>query len=248
MVTPHIPAPATRRTGVPSLRSLARWRWIGQFLTLDAITGQVGTLTRAATGTSTDANGATITWPHSAVRYETRTVNGTVRTGIRYSADDHTWARSFDIEEATVFVDLVQLTAAPASNAGVLYVGRDDATGNRLVIRGTGTTFAVDLIIGGNTSTATFGASVAANDAVRLLVQIDDDGTDMRVNIGGEKNGTPVATSSWGTAIARGTAFGSGAKVRLNRVGSAGTQNTMWVADAGWFPGLHDLATVLARL
>ena len=116
-----IAPPALRRTGVPLLRSAARFHFLAARRSLDAITGQVGTLVRAATGTSLDSNGATITWPHSAARGEVRTVSGATRYGLRMGADDLTWPCDFGLEAATFFVEFVQLGAAIASGAGVAF-------------------------------------------------------------------------------------------------------------------------------
>lgn len=232
-----LPPPAVRRTGVPTIRSVARHQWQGRRLSLDALTGQVGTLTRAATGTMVDSNGATVTAAHSMPRWESRTWLGSAGVGLRLAADDLTWTCGWSLEEGTLLVEAIEVSSI-GSGKGLAYIGRDDDTGNRLVVRGTGSTFAVDLKIGANTSTATFGSAVAADDDVQLVVQVDDDGVDMKVRIGGAVNGTPVAFSAWGTSIARGTAWGTGAKVRANRVGSAGSQGSTWLRSLAWFPAV----------
>lgn len=245
MTAPYILPPATRRLTPPTVRSVARWRWLGRLLSLDAMTGQVGTLTRAATGTALDSLGGTITWPHSAARWEIRGGRG----GLRMATDDLTWPCTFTPEAGTLLVDWTQLTAL-TNGMGVLYIGDDAQSGNRFSLRGgAGNTLVAELRIGGNTSTATLTGTVATNDAVVAVVQLDDDGTNQRVRIGAYVNGATVAFSSYGTAIARGTAWAAGAVVRANRIGSAGTQGSMWLADAAWFPGAPlSLTQVLERL
>ena len=152
-----IAPPALRRTGVPLLRSAARFHFLAARRSLDAITGQVGTLVRAATGTSLDSNGATITWPHSAARGEVRTVSGATRYGLRMGADDLTWPCDFGLEAATFYVEFVQLGAAIASGAGVAYCGRDDQTGDRVSIQGAA---ANALVVNLNLTAGLFGMNV----------------------------------------------------------------------------------------
>lgn len=238
MTAPFIPPPATRRLTPPTVRSLARWRWQGCRFTLDAITGQVGTLVRAATGTALDSLGGTITWPHSAARYEVRTVNGVPRGGVRLVTDDLTWPCTFGPETGTLVVEWSQL-AALANNAGVCYIGDDAQAGNRLIVRGgAANALVVELKIGANTSSATLVSAIAVNDAAWLVIQLEDDGTNQRVRVAAALNGVDLAFSAWGAWIARGTAYAAGAKVRLNRLGSAGVQNNMFATDGAWFPGV----------
>ena len=244
-----IAPPALRRTGVPLVRSAARFHFLAARRSLDAITGQVGTLVRAATGTSLDSNGATITWPHSAARGEVRTVSGATRYGLRMGADDLTWPCDFGLEAATFYVEFVQLGAAIASGAGVAYCGRDDQTGDRVSIQGAAANaLVVNLNLTAGLSTGTFASAVALNDHVFAVVQITDSGGNMTARIGGQLNGVDVAWSSAGTARARSSAWGSGAKLRANRVGSAGTQNDMWLGAMGWFPGALTAAEIQSRL
>jgi hypothetical protein len=138
----------------------------------------------------------------------------------------------------TWLIEGVNLGTAQTSGAGLLYLGLDAGTGTRLVVRGTGTTVAVDLIVGANTSTATHPAACASGVAFQVVVQIEDTGTTQRVRIGG-RIGSTEAFSAWGTAIARAAAWPSGSRVRLNRVGSAGTQGSVWLRTVGYMPGLH---------
>lgn len=242
-----LPPPATRRLGVPTLRPLALHQWQATRLSLAALTGQAGTLTRSGTATFTDSAGATVTAVHSMPRWESRTWLGAPAIGLRVGTEDLSWPLDWTLGTSTWLVEAITLGTAGTSGAGLLYAGLDAGTGNRLVVRGTGTTVAVDLVIGANTSTATFGSALGNPEAAQVLVQVEDSGTTQRVRISGTDNGTPVSWSAWGTAIARGT-LPSGARLRVNRVGSGGTQGSAWLRRVAVYRGLLTLDEALALL
>ena len=247
MTTPMLPPPASRRLGVPRIRPLAFDQWQAHRLSLSALTGQAGTLTRAGTATFLDSSGGTVTAVHSMPRWESRTWEGAPAVGLRMAADDLSWPLTWSLQTLTVLVEGVNLGTAQTSGQGLLYVGLDAATGNRLVLRGTGTTMAADLIIGGNTSTATFPSPIANGDAFQLLLEVEDNGTTQRIRLGGTDNGVGVGFSAFGAAIARG-AFPAGSNVRLNRVGSAGAQGSAWFRRRAFYPGLLSLTDAVSRL
>lgn len=245
MTIPYLAPPAMADTGGPRLRPVARLR-VDYARGLDAITGHVATLTRPSAATMLDSAGNTVTVAHSRPRREARTVLGAAAVGLRVSTEDVTYPCTLVPETATIAVAGVNLGTAQTNNAGLLYIGRDDGTGARLVLRGTGSTFAVEWINAANESSpATLGAAVASGAAFELLVQLEDTGGTQRVRIGGTVNGAPVAFSSWGTARARAAAFGAGARVRVNRLGSAGAQGNAWLAGFSWTAGALTLADVL---
>ena len=249
MTSPLIPPAAVRRLGVPQLRPLARYQWEASRLSLTALTGQPWTLVRASTATLTDSAGTTVTVGHTMPRYEARSYSGVPAIGLRVSTEDLTTTWDVLPSSSTWLVELIDLGTAGTPNAGLLYVGRDDQTGARLAITGGSNTYTATFTNpGGLTSVATFGATVSNGDAVQLVVQLDDDGTNQRVRIGGSDAGLAVAFSAWGTARARAAAWGTGARVRLNRLGSAGTQGSAWVRRVAEYPGLLTLADALARL
>jgi hypothetical protein len=248
-VTSILPPPAVRRLGVPTVRPLALHRWQARRLALRALTGQPGTLTRAGSATFLDSAGATVTAPHSMPRYESRTWLGAPAVGLRLSTDDLTWPIEWLLGPRTLYVEAINLGTAQTNDFGLVYAGRDDATGARWLVRGTGSTLAVDFFnAGGLLSTATLGTAVANGAGVQLVVQLDDDGTNMRTRIGGAVNATPVAFSAYGTARARAAALGTGALLRANRVGAAGAQGSCWLADVAVYPGLLTLEECLALL
>lgn len=242
MTLPFSPPPAVANIGGPTLRPVSRFR-VDYARGLDAITGQAATLTRPSAATMLDSAGVTVTVPHSRPRREARTFLGTAEIGLRVAADDITYACTLVPESGTWLVEGVNLGTAQTNNAGLLYVGRDDGTGARLVVRGTGTTFAVDWFNAAEAvSTATLGAAVASGAAFQLVVQLEDTGGNQRVRIGGAVNGGAVAFSAFGTARARAASYGAGARIRANRVGSAGLQGNAWLRDIAYDAGAKVLA------
>lgn len=75
MRTPPVTARAVRRATGPVLLPASRFRWAARFGGLDAVTGQTGSLARAATGTATDSGFTSYTAGHSMPRWETRCVD-----------------------------------------------------------------------------------------------------------------------------------------------------------------------------
>jgi len=75
MNTAPVTARAIRRTGPPVLLPASRFRWVARLGSLDAVSGQVGTLTRAGTNTATDSGWTGYTAAHSMPRWETRSVD-----------------------------------------------------------------------------------------------------------------------------------------------------------------------------
>lgn len=246
----HLPPRARRTLAPPSLRSQSRFRVqyarVSEY-GLDALTGQAATFTRASASTILDSAGQSVPIGYSLPCVEMREWFGVSCAGVRYGTGDDCWYPCDLLPEcATVLCEGINCGTAQTNGAGLVGIMRDDSTGNRLVVRGTGTTFAVDLI-GGATSTATLGAAVASLASFELLVQIDDNGTQQRVRIGGCVNGATVSWSVWGDWITRLATWGTGARLRLNRVGNAGTQGEAWIRQVAWDVGLLDLTTMQER-
>lgn len=246
----HLPPRARRTLAPPSLRSQSRFRVQYARVVeygLDALTGQPATFTRASTSTILDSAGLTVPVGYGLPRAEVRDWFGVPSAGVRFGAGDDCWYHCGWLPESgTLLLEGINLGTAQSDGAGLAGIMRDDATGNRLVVRGTGTTFAADLI-GGSTSTATLTVAVPHGAPFELAVQIDDDATDQRVRVGGTVHGATVAWSAWGDPIPRITAWGTGARLRLNRVGSAGLQGDAWWRQVAWEAGLVDLHTMQER-
>lgn len=239
-------SPAAARHTVPAIRSGARFR-VRYGLSLDALTGQAATLTRASTSTVLDSTGASVAVGYGVPRHEVRPWYSGTAAGVRFGTDDCTYPLDWRPEAGTLYV-AGRNTGVAQGSGGLVYLGRNDATGARLWVAGTSGSLAVTLDNGTTTSTATLGASVASGDQLELAVQLDDNGTNQRVRIGGRVNGAPVAWSAWGSSIARAATWGSGALFRVNRIGSSGTQGDVWLKELAWEPGLWDVHELEARL
>jgi hypothetical protein len=246
-----IAARFVRRATAPSLTPVSRFRFQARFGSLDALTGQVGTLVRAATGTAVDRAGVTYTAGHSMPRWEARDWAATgVRDtlGLRLGADDLTWPANWLPETATLFVAFSEAGTRTTANAGLVYVGNDGATGGRVFIDSTGTNFRATIHNGTTPQTVSLAtATPTTAQSARLALQLDDNGTTQRVRLL-LRVGVTDTTSAWSSTVARAAAFGSGAKMRANRIGSAGTLGSTWLRDIGWFPGLLTLDECEARL
>ena len=238
----YLPPPASRATAAPTLRSLARFR-VQYRRGLDALTGQTATLTRASTATLIDSAGATVTVGHAMPRYEARTWIDDAAVGLRLSADDLTYPCEWPPETGTLYVALSEAGTRTTANAGLVAIVNDGVSDARLVLDSDGSNYRATLH-NGTTSASVTASSVAptTGQPCEIALQLDDDGTDMRVRMilaipmtAGEE------ITAWSSAITRAAAWGSGAKLRLNRTGSAGTQGSTWLRDVAWFPGLVSL-------
>lgn len=244
---------AVRRVTGPALVSSARFRWQGRRGSLDALTGQAATLTRAATGTAVDITGATYTAGHSMPRWESRDFSNAgarYELGLRLAADDLTWDANWLPETATLLLDFSEAGTRTTTNAGLLYLGNDGQTGGRVFIDSTGTNYRATIHNGTTSQSVTLATGTpATGHGVRLALQLEDTGGNQRVRLlmrvipTGEE-----VVSAWSSTVARTATWGTGARLRLNRIGSAGTQGSTWVRDVIWRPGLLTLDEMVARL
>jgi hypothetical protein len=245
------PSRLVRRGVAPVLVSDSRFRWVGRFGELDAVTGQVGTLTRAAAGTAVDVLGATYTAGHSMPRWESRDYSGSGRRyelGVRLAADDLTWPANWVPGTGTLLVDFSEAGTRTTANAGVVYVGNDAVSGARVSLDSDGTNYRAT-IHNGTTGQSVSLATVTptTGQMTRLALQLDDDGTTQRVRLWLTVAGVETV-SAWSATVARAAAFGIGAKLRLNRTGSAGTQGSTWVRQVAWCAGLLSPDDAAGRL
>jgi hypothetical protein len=238
------PVVLTKRTGAPVLVSRSRFRWQSWRGSLDALTGQTGTLTRAATGTAVDGIGTTYTAAHSMPRWETR--GGDL--GLRLAADDLTWPLAFGFESATLLVSFSEAGTRTTTNAGLVYLGNNGISGARLYIDSTGSNYRAVLNNGSASVTATLtGDTPTTGQRCDLLVHIDDDGTNQRIKLTRVILGVDTATA-WTATQARAASFAASSFVRANRMGSAGTQGSTWLREIAWESGILTLDEMQSRV
>jgi hypothetical protein len=246
-----VAARSVRRAAGPVIRSVSRFRWQARSAELEAVTAQVGTLVRAATGTAVDSAGVTYTAGHSMPRWESRTWSGGAPAlGLRLATDDLTWPCNWVPEQSSVLVEMAEAGTRTTAGAGLLYLGRNDQTGARLILDSDGTNYRATIHNGTSSASVTLAtATPTSGNTARLVVQLDDDGTNQRIKLAITPLATGLTTeTAWSSTVARAAAWGSGASLRLNRVGSAGTQGSTWIRQVAWMAGLLTASDMLARL
>jgi hypothetical protein len=247
-----VAARAVRRQNAPVLTPVSRFRWQARFGDLDALTGQTGTLLRAATGTALDANGTTYTAGHSMPRWEARDYNATGfrdTLGLRLAADDLTYLCNWTPERATLLIEFSEAGTRTTAGAGLVYLGNDGQTGARLIVDASTSQYRATIHNGTTSQSVSLATSTPTTDqTARLVVQLDDDGTNQRVRLILRIGTGSDTTTAYSSTVTRAAAWGTDAKVRLNRVGSAGTQGSTWVRQVAWCAGLLTIDEMVARL
>lgn len=246
------PFRAVRRAIAPALVSVSRFRWQARRGTLEAVTGQTGTLTRAATGTALDITGTTYTAGHSMPRWENRDFSSggsRYELGLRMAADDLTWDANWVPETGSLLVEFSEEGTRTTANAGLVYLGNDGQTGARLILDSNGTNYRATIHNGTTSQSVTLStATPTTGQMARLLVQLEDTGGNQRVSLTLRVGAGADTAAGFSATVTRAATWGTGAKLRLNRVGSAGTQGSTWVRQVAWCPGLLTIDQMTARL
>lgn len=210
-----------------SLRSRTLFHFRGSMRSLDALSGQVGTLTRGATGTAIDSFGNSYTAVGVQPRWESRDTNAdTVRDALGLfmdTADRLAWPVLFLPSAMGGIMEFVQV-ATMALTGTVFYLGNDAGTGARLSVFSTGSNYAIAHVSGVTVSSTMGAPAPTAGDRVRLRFQLSGTGT---VQLWQSLNGGAEVASALSGANALAAAWAATAKVRLNSVGS-GTATTAW--------------------
>lgn len=243
----------TRRLTAPALQTRSLFRWQAA-RGLTALTGHVGTLTRAsAQGANADQNGATYTAVHSMPRWEMRDVFGTGArdtVGLRLSTDDLAWDVALAPRSMTMLVEFAEAGTRTTSGAGLVYVGNDGQSFTRLILDSDGTNYRATWHNGTSSVSATLAtATPTTGQLARLLVQLEDNGTTQRVRLGLDVVQTIGETwTAWSSTVTRASAFPTSTRVRANRVGSGGTQGNVWLRQIAIVAGLQTATEVLEQL
>ncbi|HEV8455175.1 MAG TPA: hypothetical protein VGQ24_09805 [Gemmatimonadales bacterium] len=218
--------------------------WEAQELTIDALTGQTGTMTRAATATPTDSFAATRTvnynqpaWHYTAAKLKTGLLLGT---------------------NAELYWDVPLLPGAYGGavhfieNGGKAVVGggvwgftNDAATGARIYIDATGSFYRITYTDGTTTRTNTLAAAPVTGDEVWLRWGLTSAGV---AQIWQSINGAAETTPGALTALALPAVWAATVKMRFNAIGlSANRGNNIYLDGAvlGGAPSLATLQTVL---
>jgi len=238
------PATLARRAVSPTLVSACLFRWAARWGSLDAITGQTATLTRAAAGTAIDSLGVTYAAAPSMPRWEVRSD----LLGLRLSTDDLTWPANWVPQTLTAAVAINELGTRTTAGAGLLYIGNAGQTGARLVIDASSNQYRATIHNGTTSQSVSLATSTPTSlQMATVAVQLEDTGGTQRVRLLLRVAGVDTGTA-WSSTVTRAAAWGTASTVRLNRVGSAGTQGATWVRDVTIVPGLASLDDVAERL
>jgi hypothetical protein len=180
-------------------------------------------------------------------RWESRTWGASSRLGLRMAADDLSWPVSFTPRTMTVVVEMSEAGTRTTAGAGLFYLGNDAVSGARWQIDSTGTLYRATIHNGTTSVSVTLATAVpTTGQAARLTMQVEDDGTNWRVRLVNDVVASAgEEETGWSSTIARATTFGSTTRARLNRVGSAGTQGSTWVAQCAIVAGLRSADDVM---
>lgn len=225
-------------------RCIAHYR--ADDLSLNLVSGQVGTFARGATATLVDTSGASFTAANQQPRFEPRDWLGTsARThmGLLMGASDRLhYAVDWRPMACAIWVEFIEAGTIGTASAGVISVCNDAVTGARLVLDSTGTFYRIRHHNGTTEVTATLGVAPTAGQRVVLRGQLYADGS---VQLWQAINGgAETATSRTGTN-ALGTSWAASSRLRFNAVGT-GNAGSIWIKRVKVVAGLPDYAT-LAR-
>lgn len=222
---------------------------------LDALTGDVATFTRAATATCVDSNGVTGTCIDGQERWESLDLvdsDGVTRkrSSLLLSTDDLTWAAAIAAATPaaqTWLIHAVERGTRTTSGAGLWFLGNDGATGARLWITGNATNYVLSHNNGTDaTVTSTLATGTPATNAEFWLRAVLNTNGSVQLSLSLDGSTETTATVSSTPATNLGASWGAGtAKVRVNRVGSAGTQGSTALLRLQALPGVQTLATLV---
>lgn len=212
-----IPALAFRRTTTRAGRHPLLWT-ARAALSVDALSGQVGTLTQAGAVSTTDTSGGTVSvnqaqppWSYVAAQTATGLLLGTGTKGLA-------WPLNILPQAMCWMVDFCENGGLAVASGGVAYLGNDGATGARIYIDSTGAQYRVTYTDGTTTQTVTMtGTAPTSGQRVRLRLTLSASGT---IQLGQSINGgaETVPAASAATAL---PAVWTGTTGRLNSVGTA---------------------------
>jgi len=208
-----------------TLASRHAWNWVARTAKLDALSEQVGRVTRTTTATGTDSFAA----PYTAVHSEaTLTYHaGQDLVGLLLGPDDSAdWTVPILPQASCGMVRFIENGTLAIASAGVFYIGLDAATGARLYIDSTGTQYRLTYHDGSTPVTSTMsGTAPTTGQLVELRWRLAADGKVklwQTINSGAET----AATESAGLTLA--AAWGA-TTVRLNSVGTANKGNNLFL-------------------
>lgn len=228
-------------------RTIAHWR--GDDVSVNLLSGQLGTFTRAATATLVDTNGTSFTAAQSMPRFEPRDWEATsARThmGLLMGTSDRLlFAADWRPRAFAFLLEFIEAGTIGTANAALCSVSNDAITGARFAVDVNVNLYRVRFHNGSAEVTATLAAAPTSGQRVVLRGQVYADGS---VQMWQQINGAAETATARSAAPAGGlaSAWGTGALLRLNAFGT-GNAGSVWVKRLKLVPGLPD-AALLARV
>lgn len=222
----QLPGPGERAIFDPLSRLL--YSWESRSCSLRALTGELGTLTRAATGTALDDNAVSRTLVNDQARWQWEDTDAdTVRDtpvlllGQATGTELCKWTVTHRPALSTTFLaDFIEGGARTVAGAGVFYLGNDGVTGARLYIDTTGTFYRATHHNGTSSVASTMGSGTpAVGDRVRLRVEYN--GTTGVIRIYQSINAAAEVAAAASAGLTPTSAWGASTL----RLGSLGTAN-----------------------
>jgi hypothetical protein len=211
------------------------------YQSLNALTGQIATFSRAGTATMLDAAGNTVTAVHSQPRFEWADLNadGIKEATLSLGLNDRLRLDYGGLPAArTFYVDMVDKTVTGTANLSrIIEIGNSGATAY-LNIRRSATGFDASHNNGSTTVTATVTVTVASGDRVQLRLVVAADGA---LTLAVSKN---AAAETVGSATAANTLAAAWSQPRLS-IGSdyAGTnRGSQAIHRIREYPGTQTLS------
>lgn len=191
--------------------------WLARELSVDALTGQAGTLTRTATAAPTDSYATARTVVHSQPAWQTDTTHG--RTGLLLGASETlAWPLPLIPQAMSGLVEFIENGTLGTASDAIWYLGSDAASGAHLYIDSTGTQYRINHYNGTSTVSATMtGTAPTSGQKVRLRWWLYSDGkVDLWQSINDAAETSPAVSGTLALASAWG-----GTTCRLNSKGTA---------------------------
>lgn len=214
-------------------------------LTVDTVSGQLGTFTRGATASVNDALGVAFTVGQQLPRFDWRSWLGSSVVGLLMGTTDRlTYECSWRPQAFSFWLRFQMVTTMPTASMTLWSISNDTPNGARVWLDSTGTFFRLRHNNGSTEVTATLAVAPVNTDRVELRGTVFSDGSVQLYQSINEAAETFTARTA---ANALAAAWGTGAKARLNGAGTGNT-TSMFVRDWKLIPSVPDYATTVRVL
>lgn len=199
------------------------WAWQPRRLTLDALTGQKGTIVRAASASAPwDSWGASL----SVVRDRpcwTFPGAGPV-LGLQTTTNTLLHWGDWNLPPGVPLSGLLDFNErGPTNDGGLFYLGPDSATGTpRLVVfYHSANRYQISLTDGTSTVSSAIGITPTLGQRIRLRWQVRLDGGQLYARLWQSTNGGAEVAANESLGLAAFATFGTSPKLRLNSIGAS---------------------------